>query len=40
MHHDTWKVFTNKRVQWIYITYLQRGIEDYTYWKTNQTNHK
>ena len=38
--HDTQKVFINKRVRWIYITHLQRGIEDHIYWKTNQTNHK
>ena len=38
--HDSRNVFINKRVQWIYITHLQRGIEDYICWETNQTNYK
>ena len=40
MQHDTRNVVINKRVHWIYITHLQRGIKDHIYWKTNQTNHK
>ena len=40
MQRDTRNVVINKRVHWIYITHLQRGLEDHIYWKTNQTNHK